>query len=80
MSFSPRTLCDLKPGECGRIVLVQGTDSLAARLLEMGLLPGEEIEHIGTAPMGDPIEFSVYGYRISLRRDEAARVQIEKQP
>jgi len=46
----------------------------------MGLLPGEEIEHIGTAPMGDPIEFSVYGYRISLRRDEAARVQIEKQP
>ncbi len=80
MSSSPWTLCDLKPGECGRIVSVQGTDSLAARLLEMGLLPGEEIEHIGTAPMGDPIEFSVYGYRISLRRDEAARVQIEKQP
>jgi ferrous iron transport protein A len=79
MSSSLWTLCDLKPGERGRVVSVKGTDSLAARLLEMGLLPGEEIEHIGTAPMGDPIEFSVYGYRISLRRDEAGRVQIEKQ-
>jgi ferrous iron transport protein A len=80
MPSSPWTLCDLKPGERGRVVSVLGTDSVAARLLEMGILPGEEIEHIGTAPMGDPIEFSVYGYRISLRREEASRVQIEMQP
>lgn len=59
---------------------MEGSDSVAARLLEMGILPGEEIEMIGAAPMGDPIEYSVYGYRISLRRAEAARVRIERQP
>ncbi|MFN6130273.1 MAG: ferrous iron transport protein A [Planctomycetota bacterium] len=80
MPSTPWTLCDLKPGESGRVVSVVGEDTVAARLLEMGLLPGEDVEHIGTAPMGDPIEFSVYGYRISLRRDEAQRVQIEKSP
>jgi Fe2+ transport system protein FeoA len=80
MHSSPLTLCDLRPGERGVIVAVEGSDTVAARLLEMGLLPGEVVQHIGTAPLGDPIEFSVYGYRISLRRGEAARVQIEKQP
>jgi ferrous iron transport protein A len=80
MPPTPWTLCDLKPGECGRVVSVMGQDTVAARLLEMGLLPGEEVEHIGTAPMGDPMEFAVYGYRISLRRDEAQRVQIERSP
>lgn len=80
MHCSPLTLCDLKPGERGIIVAVEGADTVTARLLEMGLLPGESVLQIGTAPMGDPIEFSVYGYRISLRRGEAARVCIEKQP
>ncbi|MFO0014201.1 MAG: ferrous iron transport protein A [Planctomycetota bacterium] len=80
MPPSQRTLCDLKPGERGRVVALAGTDAIAARLMEMGLLPGEEVQHIGTAPMGDPIEFSVYGYRISLRREEALRVQIENPP
>lgn len=80
MHCSPVTLCDLKPGQRGVIVAVEGSDPVAARLLEMGLLPGECVQQIGTAPMGDPIEFSVYGYRISLRRGEAARVRIEKQP
>lgn len=74
------TLCDLRIGERGQVVSVEGSDSVAARLLEMGILPGEEIEMIGAAPMGDPIEYSVYGYRISLRRAEAARVRIERQP
>jgi ferrous iron transport protein A len=80
MPSSHWTLCDLRPGERGRVVSVEGSDSIAARLLEMGLLPGEEVQLIGTAPMGDPLEFAVYGYRISLRRVEAGRVRIEKQP
>lgn len=74
------TLCDLHIGERGQVVSVEGTDSVAARLLEMGVLPGEQMEMIGAAPMGDPIEYSVYGYRISLRRAEAARVRIKRQP
>ncbi|MCU0708072.1 MAG: ferrous iron transport protein A [Pirellula sp.] len=80
MPTDSSTLCGLQSGERGQILSVEGSDAVAARLLEMGILPGEEIEMIGAAPMGDPIEFSVYGYRISLRRSEAARVRIEKQP
>ncbi len=80
MPTDSSTLCGLLSGERGQILSVEGSDAVAARLLEMGILPGEEIEMIGAAPMGDPIEFSVYGYRISLRRSEAARVRIEKQP
>jgi ferrous iron transport protein A len=79
MPTDSRTLCGLQPGERGLVLSVEGADTVAARLLEMGILPGEEIEMIGAAPMGDPIEYCVYGYRVSLRRSEAARVRIEKQ-
>jgi len=48
-------------------------------LLEMGLLPGETIEMIGKAPMGDPIEYMVFHYRISLRKHEAKRVLVERE-
>jgi ferrous iron transport protein A len=75
------TLRDLRIGEQGvivQIVQIDGSDSVAARLLEMGLLPGETVKMIGAAPMGDPIEFEVYGYRISLRQVESSRVCIEK--
>ena len=46
------------------------------RLLEMGLLEGEEIEVLGFAPLGDPMEILVRDYRLSLRRSEAARIQV----
>ncbi|MCY3006328.1 MAG: ferrous iron transport protein A [Planctomycetota bacterium] len=72
------TLNDLQAGQSGTILDVEGNDSLAARLLEMGLIPGELVEMIGQAPMGDPVEFSVVGYRLSLRRIEARRVRIER--
>jgi ferrous iron transport protein A len=78
MPSPPVTLRDLCIGEQGVIVQIDGSDSVAARLLEMGLLPGETVKMIGAAPMGDPIEFEVYGYRISLRQVESSRVCIEK--
>ncbi|MFN9987279.1 MAG: ferrous iron transport protein A [Pirellula sp.] len=71
-------MSELQIGEKGVIADVVGSDNVAARLLEMGLLPGETIEVIGRAPMGDPTEYSVVGYRISLRKVESARVQIDK--
>ena len=43
---------------------------------EMGLIEGEEIEHLGAAPLGDPVEFLIRGYRLSLRLTEARRVQV----
>ncbi len=71
---------DLKPGERGRILDVSGEDAITVRLMEMGLTDGEEIELIGRAPLGDPIEFAVRGYRLSLRSEEAQRISIERLP
>jgi ferrous iron transport protein A len=70
-------LDQLKVGQVGRIVAIDGTDTLAQRLMEMGLLEGEEVEVLGFAPMGDPIELRLTGYRLSLRRNEAARVRVD---
>lgn len=78
MSSTHMTLNDLRAGERGVILDIDGHDAVAARLMEMGLLPGETVEMIGAAPMGDPIEYAVYGYRISLRSIESARVRIDK--
>ena len=72
------TLDDLREGQRGRVVEIQGSDSLSARLMEMGLIPGEVVEMLGQAPMGDPLEYLVVGYRLSLRRAEARRVWIER--
>ena len=72
------TLDTLARGESARIVDVQGDDGVATRLMEMGLTDGEEVTLIAFAPLGDPIEFSLRGYRISLRATEARRVLIER--
>ena len=42
----------------------------------MGLIEGETVEYLGPAPLGDPLEFRVFGYRLSLRQTEARRVQV----
>ena len=55
---------------------IAGTDNLLQRLLEMGLLEGEEIEVLNIAPLGDPVEIRIRDYRLSLRRNEAARVSV----
>jgi len=70
-------LVDLPQGQMARVVKVMGSDEIALRLLEMGLTPGAEIRLIGRAPLGDPLEFEVRGYRLSIRKSEAARVEIE---
>lgn len=75
------TLDTLKePGKRGRVVDIHGHDGIAIRLMEMGLTEGEEIELLGFAPLGDPIEFQIRGYRLSLRKAEAQRVEIEPLP
>ena len=72
------TLNELREvGQRGRIVDVTGDDAVSVRLMEMGLTDGEQIELIGFAPLGDPVEFLIRGYRLSLRKAEAARVSIE---
>ncbi|MGI9284786.1 MAG: FeoA family protein [Pseudomonadales bacterium] len=69
----------LKRGDRARISSFDGlADAYRNRLLSLGLTPGTEIviEHI--APLGDPVEIVVRGFRLSLRREEAAGVVVEK--
>jgi ferrous iron transport protein A len=70
-------LSELPIGGQARVLDVSGSDGVGVRLLEMGLIPGVEIRLLGTAPLGDPLEFELRGYRLSLRRSEAARVKVE---
>jgi ferrous iron transport protein A len=70
------TLDEFRPGQRVRIASVAGTDALVQRLLEMGLLEGEEVEIVGYAPLGDPVEIRLGDYRLSLRRSEAARIEV----
>jgi ferrous iron transport protein A len=67
----------LPAGQRARILEVEGDDAVAIRLMEMGLTDGEEIQCLGFAPLGDPIEYLVRGYRVSLRKSEARRVRID---
>ena len=72
------TLAELSIGERARITGIAGTDDVSIRLLEMGLTPGIDVALLGTAPLGDPLELEVRGYRLSVRRTEASRVSIER--
>ena len=70
-------LSELKPGEKAIIVKVQGNGALKRRLLDMGLVRGTKIEMVRESPLGDPLEFLVKGYNLSLRRVECENVYVE---
>jgi len=74
------SLDQLKTGQKARVEAISGHDALVQRLLEMGLLEGEEVEVLGFAPLGDPMEIRLGDYRLSLRRREAARVGVTALP
>jgi Fe2+ transport system protein FeoA len=71
-------LSELVAGQRARVVGVEAMGEVGQRILEMGVTPGVEIRLSGAAPLGDPLAFEVRGYRLSLRRSEAALVEIER--
>jgi ferrous iron transport protein A len=70
------SLASVPVGTTTLVADVQGTDAVAVRLLEMGLTPGAAIRVVGEAPLGGPMEIEVRGYRLSVRRREAACVAV----
>jgi ferrous iron transport protein A len=70
------TLVDLTPGARARVETITGDPALLQRLSEFGLFEGEEIEFLGFAPLGDPLELRVNGTRLSLRNQDAASVTV----
>ncbi len=72
-----RALSTLQPGERGTVDHVDAVSAATRmRLMEMGITAGTDVELVRLAPMGDPIEISVRGYRLSLRKSEAANVHV----
>ncbi len=72
-----QNLLILKPGEKGTILEFTDLD-LSVKLMEMGCLPGEEVTFMRTAPLGCPVAISISGYQLSLRKEEAATIMIER--
>ncbi len=72
------TLKELKIGESGKIIAVGGQGALRQHFLDMGVVPGAEIKLMKLAPMGDPMEFRIHGYELTLRIADAEKIEIEK--
>ena len=72
-----RTLKDVTEGEKVRVISVNGDRPLRRRLMDMGILKGCEIEVIRVAPLGDPVEFMLRGYKLTLRKKDAEMVIVE---
>ena len=71
-------LSELKPKERGTIVKVGGDGPVHRRILDMGVVPGTEVEVVRVAPLGDPVDLLIRGYHLSLRKEEAREIFVEK--
>lgn len=74
------TICQLAPTQTGIVIRVVGESTLRSHLLEMGFTRGTEIEFVRRAPLGDPIDVILRGYRLSLREREACSVVVRTRP
>ena len=70
------TMDDLKIGQLGTIAVVGGEGALRLRFLDMGLIPGTKVQLQKVAPMGDPIQISVRGYELTIRREDAQKITL----
>lgn len=71
-----RSLETISIGSTTCVTDVTGSDDTSLRLLEMGLTPGVQVTLVNAAPLGDPLELELRGYRLSIRRSEAARIAV----
>ena len=72
-----KLLSEFSVGEAGKIKLVAGEGKIRRRLFDMGVTPGAEVLLRKKAPLGDPLEVTIRGYELTLRKSEAACVTME---
>ncbi len=72
------SLAELPLGRAAKVVGVEGPRAFRRRLLEMGLVPGTEVRVVTIAPLGDPLRIEVRGGQWSIRRSEAAKIEVER--
>lgn len=70
------TLSEVKPGQTVKVVRLNGEGAVKRRIMDMGLTNGTEVAVRKIAPLGDPIELTVRGYELSIRKDEAAAIEV----
>jgi ferrous iron transport protein A len=73
------TLADLKPGQSGKILRINLAGALKRRMMDMGVVAGTDVRVEKIAPLGDPIEVHIKSYQLSLRKGEAAKIEVEAQ-
>ncbi|MEE0204426.1 MAG: ferrous iron transport protein A [Oscillospiraceae bacterium] len=73
-----KTLKEVKPGETVRVIKLNGDGVVKRRIMDMGITKGVEIYVRKVAPLGDPVEISVRGYELSLRKADADMVAVEE--
>ena len=71
------TLDKLVPGESGRVRGIKGRGAIRRRLVDMGITSGAVIDMVKVSPLGDPVEYRLRGYHLSLRRSEAETIEVE---
>lgn len=72
------TLRDLKPGDAAKVVKIKGEGAIKRRIMDMGLIKGTSFVVKKVAPLGDPVEITVRGYELSIRKFDAEIVEVEK--
>ena len=72
-----KTLRDAKIGETVKVVKLHGEGAVKRRIMDMGLTKGVEVYIRKVAPLGDPIEVTVRGYELSLRKEDAGLIEVE---
>ena len=71
-----KTLRDVAIGESARVVKLHGEGAVKRRIMDMGITKGVEVYVRKVAPLGDPLELTVRGYELSLRKDDAAMIEV----
>lgn len=72
-----QTLKEAKPGDSFRVVKVAGSGALKRRIMDMGITKGVDIYVRKVAPLGDPMELTVRGYELTIRRADAELIEVE---
>ena len=72
-----KTLRDVKVGETVKVVKLHGEGAVKRRIMDMGLTKGTEVFVRKVAPLGDPVEMTVRGYELSLRKADAEMIEVE---
>ena len=74
------TLKEIKEGQSARVLTVGGSGALRQHFLDMGIIPGTFVKVVKYAPMGDPVEICLHGYELTLRLDNADKIEVEEAP